>query len=100
MENKRSREDWKNEIKKYSKSGLSIKRYCNDNSISPSTFSYWKKKYDSSSSVKTTSLVKIPTTLCFEERMRLSFNQVAIEFPPELPADKIALLFSTLREVY
>lgn len=67
MENNGTREDWKNEIIKYRKSGLSIKRYCKDNGISPSTFYYWKKKYDSSSIKKPNPMVKIPTKLRFDK---------------------------------
>ncbi|MDA3811044.1 MAG: hypothetical protein PF518_12045 [Spirochaetaceae bacterium] len=99
MNNKRSREDWKNEIGKYKKSGLSANRYCRDNNISPSTFIYWKKKFDSPAIVVPQQLVKISTPIKTGEKMKLSYNQIVVEFPAELPTEKIALLISTLKEV-
>lgn len=99
MNNKRSREDWKNEVGKYKESGLSINGYCRDNNISPSTFIYWKKKYDSSAAEIPPQLVKISNPIKIGERMKLSYNQIVVEFPAELPASKITLLITALKEV-
>jgi hypothetical protein len=100
MSNKRSQEDWKNEVEKYKKSGLSVNGYCRVNNISPSTFMYWKKKY-APSAIETPShhLVKVPNPMKIGDKMRLSYNQVVVEFPAELSASKIAHLISALKEV-
>ncbi|MDA3957758.1 hypothetical protein [Oceanispirochaeta sp.] len=100
MKNKRSREDWKNEIGKYKSSGLSINGYCRESNINPSTFIYWKKKFDSPAIVVPHQLlVKISTPIKSEEKMKLSYNQIVIEFPVELTTDEIAVLISALKEV-
>lgn len=100
MSNKRSQEDWKKEVEKYKKSGSSINGFCRDNHISPSTFIYWKKKY-APLAVETLSrpLVKVPNPMKNGEKMKLSYNQVVVEFPAELSVSKIAHLISALKEV-
>ena len=100
MNSKRSREDWKNEVEKYKKSGLSVNGYCRVNNISPSTFIHWKKKYAPSAIVPPSHhLVKVPNLMKNRERMKLSYNQVVVEFPAALPVSKIAHLISALKEV-
>ncbi|MBN2246932.1 MAG: transposase [Candidatus Aminicenantes bacterium] len=99
MNYKRSQEDWKNEINKYLKSGLSINKYCKENSLSSSTFRYWKKKYSSQEVEKPLHLVKVTNPMKTGEKMKLSYNQVIIEFPAEYPVNKIAHLISALKEV-
>ncbi len=97
--NKRSREDWKNEINRFKKSGLSINKYCRENSLSSSTFRYWNKKYDSGPSLEPVQLVKVSNPMKIGERMKLSCNQVTVDFPVELAAGKIAILISALQEI-
>ena len=37
-------QEWKERILQQQKSGLSIKRWCSQNCITPHTFCYWKRK--------------------------------------------------------
>jgi len=99
MNCKRSREDWKNEINRFKKSGLSINKYCKENSLSSSTFRYWNKKCDTSPSRKPVQLVKVSTPIKNGERMKLSCNQVTVDFPIELASEKIVILISALQEI-
>ena len=100
MNNKRSREDWRNEVEKYKKSGLSVNGYCRVNNISPSTFIHWKKKYiPSVIEPPSHHLVKVLNPIKNGERMKLSYNQVVLEFPADLSVCKIAHLISALKEV-
>jgi hypothetical protein len=98
MNKTKSREEWKQEVDNYKTSGLSIKRYCKEHGISPSTFSYWKKKFILSGDEKK-ALVKLSTSFKPEGIMKLSYNRVTIEFPIELSSEKITLLISALKEV-
>lgn len=98
MNRTKTRKEWKQEVDNYRTSGLSIKRYCKEHGISPSTFSYWKKKFTEPGDEKKP-LVKLSTSFKPEGNMKLSYNRVSIEFPIELSSEKIALLISALKEV-
>lgn len=99
MMNKRSGEDWKNEINRFRKSGQSINKYCKENSLSSSTFRYWNRKYESGPTKEPVQLVKVSNPMKIGERMKLSWNQVTVEFPVELAAGKIVILISALQEI-
>src|SRR5450755_819412 len=44
----RGKEKMFNILREYEKSNLSIKAFCLENNIAPTTFHYWKKKYNDS----------------------------------------------------
>jgi len=99
MKNKRTSEDWNNQIDGYIKSGLSINGYCRENNLASSTFYYWLKKNRKSPENKPKKLVKVSVPVKANTKMKLHFNDVTVEFPAEFASDKISKLICALKEV-
>lgn len=99
MKIKRTCDEWSEHIEDYKKSGISIKRYCRENSLAPSTFCYWLKKMRNPSENKPIKLVKVSVPVKTNMKMKLHYNDITVEFPIELASDKISKLISTLKEV-
>lgn len=99
MKKQRSQERWKKELITFKDSGLSFSRYCKENNINPSSFMYWKKKYDTPGTVETKKLVKISASIEPSKKMKLVYDQVTVEFPVELSIQKISQLITALKEV-
>ncbi len=99
MKSKRSTDEWKELVDNYRDSGLSNNKYCIENNLKPSTFIYWIKKFNNSKQKNSNNFVKIsvPAETC--RRMKLSFNQISLEFPVELSAEKISKLITVLKEI-
>ncbi len=99
MKSKRTYDEWKIKVGDYKESGLSITGYCKENDLSPSTFIYWIKKFKNPTINNTKRLVKVTVPVETNKKMKLSFNQVTIDFPTDLSADKVLKLISALKEV-
>jgi hypothetical protein len=102
MKNKRTCNQWNNHIEYYKKSGLSIKRYCIENSLAPSTFCYWLKKSRNGicqPENKSIKLIKVSVPVKADLKMKLHYNDVTVEFPAEFPSEKISKLICALKEV-
>lgn len=99
MKNNRSHEEWKNQVDNYIKSGLSINGYCRENKLAPSTFYYWLKKIRNPSEENPKKLVKLAVPIKTNEKMKLYYNDITLEFPMGFSTDKISKLISALKEV-
>ncbi len=99
MISKRTTEEWKELVDNYKDSGLSNNNYCIENNLKPSTFIYWIKKFNNPKPKSSDRFVKIsvPAETC--RRMKLSFNQISLEFPVEFSAEKISNLITALKEI-
>ena len=74
----RSQDDWKAILTTYENSGLTQEAFCQQNKLSPSTFSKWKKQF-SQNAITPPSFIELPTTeslmtastYCFELNIAL-----------------------------
>ncbi len=99
MKTKRTREEWIKKVKDYKDSGLSIQKYCRIHNIASSTFNYWVKKSKNPITIKSKELVKISVPVETNRTMKLSFNQITVEFPADFFTDQISKLITALKEV-
>lgn len=94
---------WRERIQACKASNLSIKHWCEENSIKPSTYHYWLKKLDYQSECMGTEWaevkVKQATVSDSLQPIMLYFHDFTIEIPVEFSKAALAEVLFAIRSV-
>jgi len=93
--NSDKRSTWQQHISDWSKSGLSQKRYCEQNDLKIANFSYWRKRLGT----QTASTKFVPVTVVPPSRVQacILVAGLKIEVPIHALADVLPVVLQTLR---
>lgn len=99
MKSKKSHEEWKKLVTDFNESGLSMTAFCKNTDLKASTFIYWIKMFNQPIN-KVSKLVKLPIKqLSKISSIQIAIDQIKLEIPGNMSADKISKLIVAIREV-